>query len=141
MTCTFFGHRDTPAEIKPLLREVLLDLIEQQRIKQFYIGNNGNFDSMVRSLLSEFERTHGIQYVIVLAYLPKKTDPFFEDYTMLPDGIENIPRRFAIDYRNRWLIDHTDVVVTYVAHNFGGASKFKAIAEKKQKVVIELYKT
>lgn len=60
MICTFFGHRDTPESIKPLLREVLLDLIENQEVKQFYVGNQGNFDAMVRSLLAELERSHGI---------------------------------------------------------------------------------
>ena len=139
MNCTFFGHRDTPPEVKPLLREVLLDLIEQQGVKKFYVGNQGKFDAMAHSLLSDFEHSHGIQYDVVLAYLPKNTDPFFETYyTILPEGIETVPPRFAIDYRNQWMLDHSDIVITYVTRSFGGAAKFKEAAQKKMKTVIEI---
>ena len=139
MICTFFGHRDTPDTVRPLLREVLLDLIEHHGINQFYVGNQGNFDAMALRLLKGFEKPYSITYDVVLAYLPRKTDPFFETYyTILPEGIESVPRRFAIDYRNKWMVEHSDIVITYVERPFGGAAKFKALAEKKNKVVIEL---
>ena len=139
MICTFFGHRDAPESIKPLLREVLLKLIENQGITQFYVGHQGNFDTMARSLLVEFEQTHGIRYEIVLAYLPKKEDPHIAAYhIILPEGIETVPPRFAIEYRNKWMIDHSDIVVTYVTHPFGGAAKFKEMAQKKKKTIIEI---
>lgn len=139
MICTFFGHRDAPSEIKPLLREVLLDLIQHYGVKQFYVGNQGNFDAMALRLLKELEKPYSISYDVVLAYLPKKTDPFFEAYyTILPEGIETVPPRFAIEYRNKWMIEHSDIVVTYVTHNFGGAAKFRDLAKHKGKTVISL---
>ena len=139
MICTFFGHRDTPPEIKTLLRQILSDLIEQQGVKRFFVGNQGNFDAMARSLLAEFEQTHGISYEIVLAYLPRQEDPLCDtDHTVLPEGIESVPPRFSIEYRNKWMIDHSDIVVTYVRHSFGGATKFKKLAQKKKKTIIEL---
>jgi hypothetical protein len=63
-----------------------------------------------------------------------------EDYsdTVFPEGLEKIPPRFAISKRNRWMIEHSDYVVTYVRHSFGGAAQFKALAEKKGKKAIEL---
>ena len=139
MICTFFGHRDTPPEIKRLLRQVISELIEQQGVKRFYVGNQGNFDAMARSVLAEFEQTHGISYEIVLAYLPRQEDPLCDtDHTLLPEGIETVPPRFAIEYRNKWMIDHSDIVITYVHRSFGGAAKFKELAEKKNKVVIQI---
>ena len=96
MTCTFFGHRDAPPEIKTALRQVLTEMIERQGVSRFFVGNQGNFDAMARSLLTEFEQTHGIRYAVVLAYLPKKPKPLFETYdTLLPEGIETVPPRFA----------------------------------------------
>ncbi len=137
--CTFFGHRDAPNTIKPLLREIVLDLIENQEVNQFVVGNQGNFDTMVRSLLTELEHSHGIRYEIVLAYFPKQGDPLVnDDHTLLPDGIETVPPRFAIDYRNRWMLDRSDVVVTYVTRSFGGASKFSEQAKRKNKRIIPL---
>lgn len=139
MICTFFGHRDTSPEIKTLLRQVISDLIEKQGVNRFYVGNQGNFDTMARSLLAEFEQSHGISYEIVLAYLPRQENPLCDtDHTLLPEGIESVPPRFAIEYRNKWMIDHSDIVVTYVRHSFGGAAKFKGIATKKKKTIFEL---
>ena len=115
------------------------DLITHYDVKQFYVGNQGNFDAMALRLLKEFEKPYSITYDVVLAYLPRKTDPFFETYyTILPEGIESVPPRFAIEYRNKWMIDHSDIVVTYVTHPFGGAAKFKEMAQKKKKTIIEI---
>ena len=137
--CTFFGHRDAPPGIKSSLRQVILDLIERQGVKQFYVGNHGSFDVMVRTLLAEFELTHGIHYEVVLAYMPKKEDPLYDpNHTVLPEGIEAAPPRFAIEYRNKWMIDQSDIVITYVHRSFGGAAKFKKLAEKRNKMVIQI---
>ena len=94
---------------------------------------------MARELLRELERSRGIRYEVVLAALPKQTDTALEKHpALLPEGIENAPPRFAIDARNRWMVDRSDIVVTYVKRPFGGAAKFKELAEKKNKTVIEL---
>ena len=138
MTCTFFGHRDTPATDKPILRQVIIDLIEQRGVTHLYVGNQGNFDAMARSLLAELAQTYPIHYDVVLAYLPKENDPSLdESHTLLPDGFEAVPPRFAIDHRNRWMIDQSDYVVTYV-RSPGGAAKFKELAERKGKTVVEV---
>lgn len=137
--CTFFGHRDAPPGIKSSLRQVILDLIERQGVKQFYVGNHGSFDVMARTLLAEFELTHRIHYEVVLAYMPKKEDPLYDpNHTVLPEGIEAVPPRFAIEYRNKWMIDQSDIVITYVHRSFGGAAKFKKLAEKRNKMVIQI---
>ena len=139
MTVTFFGHKDTPKEIEPTLRTTLVDLIENHGATEFYVGNNGNFDTMVRRQLEELSHTYSITYNVVLAYLPTKKSEY-DDYTntILPEGIETAPKRFAISYRNKWMIQQSDVVVTYVTHSFGGAAQFKELAERQGKTVIEL---
>ena len=139
MTVTFFGHKDTPKEIEPTLRTTLVDLIENHGATEFYVGNNGNFDTMVRRQLEDLSHTYPITYSVVLAYLPAKKNEY-EDHsnTILPEGIETVPKRFAISYRNKWMINQADVVVTYVTHTFGGAWQFKAMAQRQGKMVIEL---
>ena len=139
MTVTFFGHKDTPKNIEPTLRTTLVDLIENHDATEFYVGNNGNFDTMVRRQLENLSQTYPITYNIVLAYIPTKKSEYDSfTNTLLPEGIETVPKRFAISYRNKWMIGQTDIVVTYVTHNFGGAAQFKALAEKQGKTVIEL---
>ncbi len=137
MTCTFFGHRDTPKEKEPILKSTLIDLIENKKVDTFYVGNNGNFDNMVRSVLSELSIIYPIKYYIVLSYLPKKETENSE-YAILPNGIEAVPPRFAISYRNKWMIEKSDFVVTYVTHSWGGAARFKELSHKKEKTVIDI---
>ena len=139
MTVTFFGHKDTPKNTEPTLQTTLVDLIENHDATEFYVGNNGNFDTMVRHQLENLSQTYPITYNIVLAYIPTKKSEYDSfTNTLLPEGIETIPKRFAISYRNKWMIQQADVVVTYVTHSFGGAAQFKAMAERQGKTVIEL---
>ena len=139
MTVTFFGHKDTPKEIEPTLRTTLVDLIENHGATEFYVGNNGNFDTIVRRQLEALSQTYLITYSVVLAYLPTKKSEY-DDFinTLLPEGIETVPKRFAISYRNKWMIKQSDVVLTYVTHTYGGAWQFKVIAQRQGNLVIEL---
>ena len=142
MTCTFFGHRFVPQKIEPTLRSTLIDLIENHGVDLFYVGNHGDFDAMVRRTLRELSVKYPIRYHVVLAYMPEKRDEYrLTDYsdTILPEGIETVIKRFAINYRNKWMIEQSDFVVTYVVHDGGsGAARFKKLAERKGKTVIEL---
>ena len=140
--CTFFGHSDCPSSIKPKLREVLIDLIESHTVDIFYVGQQGAFDSMVRSVLKELMLLYPhINYAVVLERMPPKRDEFdTRDYsdTMLPESIETVHPRFAISWRNKWMIKQSDYVVTYVTHSWGGAAQFAELAEKQKKTVINV---
>lgn len=140
--CTFFGHHDCPSSIKPKLREVLIDLIENHAVDMFYVGQQGAFDGIVRSVLKELAPVcPHIRYAVVLERIPQKRDEFdSRDYTdtMLPEGIETVHPRFAISWRNKWMIKHSDYVVTYITHSWGGAAKFVEMAERQSKEIIRL---
>ena len=142
VTCTavrlFGGYK----EIEPTLRSTLIDLIENQGVDLFYVGNHGDFDTMVRRTLRELSAGYQIKYRVVLAYMPEKRDEYrLTDYsdTIIPEGIETVIKRFAINYRNKWMIEQSDFVVTYVVHDAAsGAAQFKKQAERRGKTVIEL---
>lgn len=139
-SCTFFGHRDCPETIKPKIHAAVVDLIENHGVTMFYVGNQGNFDRLVRSVLKKVTTAYPeVGYAVVLAYMPsaKKREDDFSD-TLLPDGIEKVPKRFAIPWRNRWMIDHADCVVTYVTLPYGGAAKAKILAAKMHRAIFEL---
>ena len=139
MVCTFFGHKDTPKEIEPTLRSTLIDLIENKNVNVFYVGNNGNFDTMVRRQLEDLSQTYPITYSIVLAYLPTEKNKYDDlTHAIYPEGLETVPKRFAISWRNKWMIEQSDIVVTYVTHSFGGAAQFKELAVKQGKTIYEL---
>ena len=133
MICTFFGHSDTPETIKPMLKATITEVIEKENVTDFYVGNHGNFDRMAISILSELAKTRSIRFYVVLAYQPTEKDVDYLAHTVLPDGIETVPPRFTINYRNRFMLENADFVITYVTHSWGGAAKFKQMAEKKHK--------
>ena len=136
-TVTFFGHRDTPKETEPALRLTLIDLIENKKATVVYVGNHGNFDALVRRQLEDLSKTYPIKYYVVLDYMPGKNDTH-DERSILTEGIETVPRRFAINHRNKWMLTKSDIVVTYVTRNFGGAWEFEQMAEKAQKYMIYL---
>ena len=141
-SCTFFGHRESPDSIKPQLREVLIDLVTNHDAEMFYVGNQGRFDGIVCSVLRELEKEYPeIHYAVVLAYLPGKKNEYddFSD-TMLPEGIETVHPRYAIEWRNRWMLQRADFVVTCIAHPWGGAAKFAEKAKRDGKTVINLFR-
>ena len=49
-----------------------------------------------------------------------------------------IPPRFAILKRNEWMVEHADLVIAYVRHEWGGAYKMYRHAEKMQKEIFNL---
>ena len=138
--CTFFGHRDCPDTIKPKLRETLIELITSQGVDMFYVGNQGQFDAIIRSVLRELkaEYTH-IDYAVVLAYMPRaKNENYDFSDTMLPEGIESVYPRYAISWRNNWMLQHSDYVLVYVTHSWGGAAQFVSKARSLRKRIIEI---
>ena len=141
--CTFFGHRDCPSSIKSKLRKVLIDLIENHAVDMFYVGQQGAFDGIVRSVLKELVSVYPhIRYAVVLERLPTKRNEFdTRDYsdTMLPEGIETVHPRFAISWRNKWMIKQSDYVVTYLTRSWGGAFQYAEKAKRQKKTIMPLY--
>ena len=136
--CTFFGHRDCPETIIPKLRQVLIDLIENHNVDMFYVGNQGRFDAIVRGELRDLQREYlQINYAVVLAYMPGKQTEY-DDYsdTMLPEGVEAVHPRYAISWRNNWMLRQSDYVVTYITHSWGGAAQYAKKACVLHKCVI-----
>ncbi|MBR2013579.1 MAG: DUF1273 family protein [Clostridia bacterium] len=142
MNVTFLGHKNAPiAKIKNKAYASLVELIEKDGANQFYVGNQGSFDLMVYDILKELKIQYPrIQYNVVFAYFPEESERgrIDEEHTIYPEGFETVPRKFAIDRRNHWMIEQSDIVVTFVERPFGGAAKFKEIARRKKKRVIEL---
>lgn len=141
--CTFFGHADSPTNIKKEIKKVIDDLILQKGVTTFYVGSNGNFDRMVQSVLIDLKKQYpNLECYTVLAYIPGIKPEFDVAYekleTLYPDGLEKVPKRFAIDWRNKWMVQQSDYVISYVRHSFGGAAKYMELAKRKKKIVYNL---
>lgn len=139
MRCTFFGHRDTPHSIAGVLRVVLTRLITENGVEDFYVGNQGGFDSMACRVLKELRESYPcIHCTVVLAYMPQREEDVPSDMpSVYPEEVTKYPRRFAILARNQWMLKQADYVVTYTERD-GGAAKMEEIARRKGKKVINL---
>lgn len=140
VACTFFGHRDCPDSLKSRLQSVVIDLITNHDVDMFYVGNQGGFDSLVRGILREIAQEYPqAHYAVVLAYVPSGRSAADTADTMLPEGIELVHPRYAIPWRNNWMLQRSDFVVAYVAHSWGGAARYMKKAIRSGKTVINLY--
>ncbi len=138
--CTFLGHRDCPRTVFPMLKATIRKLIVEEGVGRFYVGTHGEFDRLARRALSELkEEFLSIEWVVVLAYLPTVAEKS-ESYpnAVYPEGMELVVPRFAIRYRNEWMIAHSEFLVAYVTRSFGGAAAGMQAAERKGKRCINL---
>ena len=140
-TCCFFGHREVTHNIRDRLTAIIEKLITEDSVTEFYVGNQGQFDNMVYSVLKELKAKYPqIRYTVVLAYMPDEhfQEVYGED-TLFPDGMENVPKKFAISKRNDWMIQQSCFAVCYVHKITGGAAKFREKCIKKKLKVIDIY--
>lgn len=75
------------------------------------------------------ERGRNISLVFVTPYLHFARPVEKYDAIIYPE-IEDKPLKYAIVYRNRWVIDRADYVIAYVNHGRVGAYKTYAYAKK-----------
>ena len=133
MTCTFFGHSDCHG-LDEIKLERAIEMLISKGVDTFYVGHQGNFDSIVYACLKRLKATHPhISFYVVLAYPPLQKATCFipADFTLFPEAAAAAPRRFAIDRRNRWMIDRSDFCLCYISHSWGGAYKFAHMAKRK----------
>jgi len=135
-TCIFFGHRDCPDALMPLIRDAVAECI-RMGVTGFYVGNKGKFDRMVQHALFEAKK----KYPHILCAVVLHKMPLGEKFllpTLLPEGVETVLQRFAISFCNTWMLKKANCVVTYVVHAWGGAAKFAELAKKQKKYILEL---
>ncbi len=137
MKVTFCGHSDIsqPEEVRLWLYKTVEKLIRLDA-DLFLLGGYGAFDRMAASVVWELkEKYPQIQSVLIKPYLDRKMDETQCDWTVYPD-LEEVPRRYAITHRNRYMVDEADFVVAYVLHNWGGAAQTLTYANQKKKSII-----
>ena len=125
LTCMFCGHADALPFVGDALERAVADLINVRAVRMFYIGHHRNFDRMALIVMRKMQKAFpDIAYAVVLAYMQGKVPTFESDTpTMYPEGLELVPRKFAISHRNRWMTANSDIAVAYVNRGYGGAAQ------------------
>ena len=58
------------------------------------------------------------------------------DDVIIPSELADIQPKASIKYRNRWMIDHSDIVLIYTKRYYGGAYESRRYAEKIGKEIV-----
>lgn len=134
-TCTFFGDKRADRETFESLLQAMRDAIEQENIRNFYVGDRGAFDGMVITALRILKQEHPeITYAIVLYAEPvdqEELSPQFSEESFLPEELRAVPLAYAIDYRNRWMAQHADMVICYLHKEVGEAARGVRFAKRR----------
>ena len=135
MTVTFCGHSEVinQDDVRVWLHETVEKLIELG-VDMFLLGGYGAFDRMASSVVWKLKQEYPhIQSVLVKPYPDREMDESECDWTVYP-GLENVPRKFAISQRNRYM---TRQITWLPTLHMAGAVQRKhwSMPNKKRKVL------
>ncbi len=146
MIVTFCGHskyietREDAQKIISILTEIIGD-----DHAELYLGGYGSFDAFARRCGKKYQETHpNTKLVFITPYITvdyQKNHLEYEknlyDDIIYPE-LEKVPLKFAISYRNRWMVEKADCVIAYITHDFGGAYQTYKYAKKKKKQIFNI---
>ena len=144
MRICFFGHRDflITRELKSELTRILKETVCEDC--EFFFGGYGCFDNLAYTCVNELVIPYKIKKTFVTPYITEsylKNNVEYHRYKydeLLYPELENVPYRFAISARNRWMVENSDVVICYIERAYGGA--YQALKGGKNKKIINLGK-
>ena len=146
MIVTFCGHSNFRKSFN--YEEKMIAIFEKEiadKSAEFYLGGYGNFDNFAYACCKKYKKTHpNVSLIFVTPYIREEYQKAHlgfhnERYDgMVYPPIENIPLKFAILYRNKYMVEESDFVIAYITHNYGGAYKMYSYAKSKGKNVINI---
>lgn len=145
LNISLFGHRkiDDLRLLDDKLMPLVHELIQMNPYVSFFIGRNGEFDEYAASVIKRVQKISGKENSEITLVLPYATADmkYYEEYydsVIIPESLYGVHPKSAITMKNRWMIDHSDVVIVNVERNCGGAYTAMKYAEKLQKKLINL---
>ena len=133
-SCFFIGHREADERLLPMLTAAIERLITEEKVSFFYVGGYGGFDRIAATAVKRMKLQHPeITLMLVLPYHPGERPietPKGFDGTYYPEGLEKVPRRYAIVRANEIMAKQSEWLISYIRH---GASNSRRILEYAQK--------
>ena len=145
MVVAFFGHARllVNKEIEARLRSVIENVVGNG--DELLFGGYGTFDSFAFELCKRYKESgkrvslHYVTPYITPEFQRSVLSGFEKTYdSIIYPEIERAPLRYAISYRNRWIVERADVIIVGVDHKYGGAYAACKYAERKGKRIINI---
>jgi len=139
--CFLFGHSTAPENILPLLEREIEECCLQKEIKTFVVGRRGNFDKLARTAVKAVKSKHSdVKLYLLYCYHPSEERGNISkdfDGSIYPDGMENVPRRFAIVEANQRMVKSADIVICYAEYP-GNSRELMGYAQRQGKSIINI---
>ena len=136
-SCFFIGHREADERLLPKLTQIIERLITEENVSYFYVGGYGGFDRMAGLAVKQAKKQHpNVVLKLVLPYHPAEHPieaPPGYDGTYYPEGLENVPRLYAIARANRILVETSDWLIAYVRHGASNSLNLLEYAQRREK--------
>lgn len=138
--CCFAGHSDIwDSSLAEKIKSVAEDLILNHNVREFWVGNYGNFDGSAASVIRELQKTYtDVKLDLVIPYLTKSINEYKELYYKKCDNIliadipENTPKRFHITKANEYMVNNSDFLICYIQRSWGRAITTYKYAKRKK---------
>ena len=136
-SCFFIGHREAPERIVPHLAEAIERHIVELGASEFVVGSYGAFDRMAARQLAHAKMRHPeINIMLLTPYHPSERKIYLPtgfEFSFYPPGMEKVPKRLAIVRANRYMIEHSDYLISYVWHPASNARELLEYAQRLEK--------
>lgn len=142
MIISFCGHADfvVTSDIEKQMMEILEKCIGESSA-ELLLGGYGAFDGFAYNCGVKYKKTHPqVKLFFVTPYMDRADNMGRTYDEIIYPPLENVPYRFAISHRNKWMMQKADIVIAYVVREHGGA--FAALRQAKifNKIIINLAK-
>ena len=111
--------------------------ITENGVTEFIVGNYGGFDHMAAKAVIAAKGQHpDITLSMLIPYHPAERPvetPQGFDNTFYPPGMEKVPRKLAIVWANRYMVDHVDYLIAYAWHPASNARELVEYARTREK--------
>ncbi len=129
--CFLFGQEDAPESILPKLEAALERYRRQLGVTRFYVGEDGDFDRMAAAAVIRLRERYGdVELYLVTSVHPSERSgppaPGFDGLLYPP--LENVPRRYAQERANCYMVDTCHVILCYAPEKAGKEQNLLAYA-------------
>ena len=148
-TVSFFGHRELLQmwRYESVLEKYIRTLIDSHEYVDFLVGRDGDFDHLASSTIIKCAAAldyGNTRHILVLPYMRAdyrdNEDAFLKYYDEVRICDASVGSHFksAIQIRNRFMVDQSDLVISCILQNSGGAYKTIRYAEKQNRKIINI---
>ena len=144
VTCCGHSQYTETVEDEEKIISILMEIVGDCSADLF-LGGYGSFDEFALKCGKKYQKTHpNTRLVFVTPYITldyQKNHLRYQkdlyDDIVYPE-LENVPLKFAISLRNRWMIERSDYVIAYITHDWGGAYQSYKYAKKREKNIFNI---